>query len=130
MKRFFTTVLIAIAVFLMHACTNHKADLPQPINQTNTLVSYKNDIHPLIVTYCYGQGTQTCHVTPSNQGSNGDFTTYAGLYAKVQNGSLKVRVFQTNGGMPPSYSSGPTSLTPQDLAKFKTWVLTEGAPNN
>ena len=82
-----------------------------------------------MVTYCLGTGNQTCHVTPSNEGANGDFTTYAGLDTKVINGTIQSRVFSSNGGMPPSYSSGPTSLSSADMTKFMSWV-NNGAPNN
>jgi hypothetical protein len=95
----------------------------------NTVVSYQTDIHPLMVLYCYGQGNQACHVAASNQGANGDFTNYAGLKAKVDNGSIQSRVINANGGMPPSYSNGPQHLAAADRQKLMSWMST-GALNN
>jgi hypothetical protein len=121
---------------IISACTYTKKNAsatPTPVNTTGgattAAVSYSVDIKPIMVTYCLGTGNQSCHVTPSNQGANGDFTTYAGLDAKVLNGSIQARVFNANGGMPASYSNGPTQLSAADKTKFMTWV-TNGAPNN
>lgn len=119
------------------SCTFDKTDyVPKapPINDSVT-ISYQNDIVPIMITYCDGKGypnnnnQQLCHVSNSNQGSNGDFTTYGGLKDKVDNGSIASRVFNPNGGMPPSYSQTPTSLTDSDLQKLQLWVA-QGASNN
>ena len=107
---------------------------PLPINDT-VVISYKDDIVPILVTYCYGNGypndnsQQLCHVSNSNQGANGDYTTYQALKDKVDNGLIELRVFTSNGGMPPSYSLTPEELTDSDLQKFKLWIE-QGAPDN
>ncbi|MEO5674709.1 MAG: hypothetical protein ABIQ74_08680 [Chitinophagales bacterium] len=114
------------------SCTFDHAPEPvpfvPPVNDTDE-ISYSKDIVPILETYCYGINGQACHVTVSNQGANGDFTTYAGLKEKVDNGSIEARVIDPNGGMPPSYSNSPTELADSDLFKFETWV-NEGAKNN
>jgi hypothetical protein len=120
-------LILLIAFCYLQSCTNDKGELPKPIVIPSA--PYQTTVKPIIVTYCYGQGNQTCHVTPSNQGANGDFTTYAGLKAKVDNGSIQTRVLNPGGGMPPSYSTGPVALTSADLQKLKTWV-NNGAQNN
>ena len=130
MKNTIQIATVILALFLLHACTYDKAMLIKPDTVQDTVkISYVKDIHPIIVKYCYGTGSQTCHVTPSNQGANGDYTTYAGLKAKVNNGSLVSRVLKPNGGMPPTYSSGPQVLTATELADIQSWI-NEGAPNN
>jgi hypothetical protein len=73
-------------------------------------------------TYCYGTGGQNCHVSQSNQGASGDFTTCIGLVDKVNNGSMETRVFDPEGDMPPSYSLSPTELTDSALQILKLWV--------
>jgi hypothetical protein len=126
------TSLSVIACFCLYSCTykKHKGiDPTVPVPTTNSVISYNTDIKPILTTYCYGSGAQTCHVTSSNQGANGDFTSYAGLKSKVTNGTIQSRVFNSGGGMPPSYSSGPKTLTATDLQKFKDWVA-QGALNN
>ena len=128
---------IVIALMAFSSCTFDKAnDAPSapPINDS-VAISYKNDIVPIMITYCDGKGypnntsQQLCHVSNTNQGSNGDFTNYQGLKDKVDNGSIASRVFNSNGGMPPTYSQTPTSLTDSDLQKLELWV-TQGALDN
>lgn len=118
------SLLLLVTSCYFQSCTSDKGEVPKPI----TTVSYQTDIKPIIQTYCNGQGGQSCHVTPSNQGAPGDFSTYAGLKAKVDNGTIQSRVFNLKD-MPPTYSNGPTALTAEDLETFKTWV-NNGAPEN
>lgn len=118
--------LLALVAFChLQSCTSDKGELPKPVLSA----PYQTAIKPIMVTYCYGQGTQTCHVSPSSEGANGDFSTYAGLKAKVDNGTIQSRVINSGGGMPPSYSTGPTALSVDDLEKLKTWV-NNGALDN
>ena len=78
---------------------------------------YSANIKPIIDGNCLSSG---CH----NAGStNGDFTTYDGLKAKADNGTLDSKVIK-NKTMPPS-----KSLPIGDLKKIKCW-LNSSAPNN
>ena len=126
MKYYFSglSLLFLISFCYLQSCTSDKGEIPKPV----TTVSYQTDIKPIIQTYCYGQGGQNCHVTPSNQGAPGDFTAYTGLKEKVDNGTIQSRVFNLKD-MPPTYSNGPIALTAEDLETFKTWV-NNGAPEN
>ena len=128
--------IIPVLLLAISSCTYDKRDMPTPaivptdsIVPIDSSVSYSVNIKPIIITYCFGMGAQQCHVTNTNQGSNGDFTTYAGLKAKVDNGAIAARVFNPLGGMPPSYSTSPQIITPVELKKFKDWVAL-GAPDN
>jgi hypothetical protein len=78
---------------------------------------YSANIKPIIDGNCLSSG---CHNTGS---VNGDFTTYSGLKAKADNGTLDNRVIQ-NKSMPPS-----GSLSMDNLKKIKCW-LNSGSPNN
>lgn len=136
MRKIIGLSLSAILIIVL-ACTKDKG-VPTPatpnpndvVDSTKLIdVQYNRDIKPILVTYCDGKNGQSCHVSNSNIGANGDFTTYAGLKAKVDNGSIDSRVFQPGGGMPPVYSNSPQKLTATDLAVFKKWVQI-GAPNN
>ncbi|MES2141186.1 MAG: hypothetical protein V4511_15875 [Bacteroidota bacterium] len=122
---FYLWLMLLVTFCYLQSCTYDKGDLPIPIKTA----PYQTAIKPILITYCYGQGTQTCHVTVSNQGAPGDFTTYAGIKAKVDNGTIQSRVLTSGGGMPPTYSSGPTALSSEDLEKLKTWV-NNGAQDN
>ena len=120
-------LILFVTFCFLQSCTFDKGELPKPIPVT--IISYATDIKPILVTYCYGQGIQTCHVTPSNQHAVGDYTTYAGLKTHIDNGTIQTRVLTPGGGMPPSTSTGPTALAPDDLEKLRTWV-NNGAQNN
>ena len=79
--------------------------------------SYSSGILPVINANCTSSG---CH----NAGSvNGDFTIYAGIKLKVDNGSINNRVV-VQKNMPPS-----GALSVDNLNKIKCW-LNSGAPNN
>lgn len=124
MKHFFVYATLVSFLFLMQACTYYKGEVPQPIKT----VSYTTDIVPIMQIYCYGENGQSCHVTVSNTGAPGDFTSYAGLKEKVDNNSITSRVFNLKD-MPPTYSNGPTAMTSEHLEAFRAWV-NDGAPNN
>lgn len=128
--------IILFYFIITNGCTYDERENPQPIIAAqdttiilDSIVSYKLDIKPILITYCLGIGNQSCHVSNTNQGANGDFTIYQILKNKVDSGKIALRVFTSNGGMPPSYSNSQRALTPIDLQKFKNWVL-NGAPNN
>ncbi|MGB3947606.1 MAG: hypothetical protein WBM13_06460 [Bacteroidia bacterium] len=124
MKPIFVCSLLLFSLFLIEACTYDKGEVPKPIKT----VSYTTDIVPIMQTYCYGENGQSCHVTATNMGAPGDFTSYAGLKEKVDNNSISSRVFNLKD-MPPTYSNGPTALSAEHLETFRTWV-NDGAPNN
>lgn len=123
--------LSGFLILILSSCNHDHGLEPVPFipPPSDSVISYSKDIVPILQTFCFGINGQTCHVTVSNQGANGDFTTYEGLKAKVDNGTIAVRVFNPNGGMPPSYSNNPTPLADSDLFKFELWVE-QGAPNN
>lgn len=142
MKSAFKIVVFVLLVANFNSCTYDDGDMvyPSVMNEikmpvdTDSLgnvivISYMNDIKPIITTYCFGLGNQHCHITVTNQGANGDFTTYAGLKAKVNNGSIASRVINPAGGMPPSYSTGPMPVSSVDKMKIQSWI-NNGAPNN
>lgn len=86
-------------------------------NCSGVPASYNSDLKPLVNASCMGSG---CHGTGS---SNGDFTTYAGIKNKSDNGSLFSRVVK-NGTMPPA-----GALTKDQRIAFKCWI-DNGAQNN
>lgn len=117
---------------LLHSCTYDKYEVPEPATpppadttQTGTAltrcdslnVTYSATVKPITDNNCAISG---CHAAGSG---NGDFTTYAGLKAKVDNGSFKKRVIEDKT-MPPS---GP--LPASDIEKLQCW-LDAGAPEN
>lgn len=82
-------------------------------------VKYNAHIKPIITANCAIPG---CHVSGF---SSGDFTTYAGLNAKITNGKFKARVIDATPG--PMPASG--QLSTAKLDSIKCW-LDRGAPND
>lgn len=84
-------------------------------------VTYSASIRPIITGKCQG-----CHSSTS-PGGGYDFTTYAGVKARVDDGRLWGAV-----NYMPGYSAMPKNgirLSTCDLAKIKKW-MDAGAPNN
>lgn len=123
------TILSLIICSLITSCEHKSKEKIEPAQNTNDTISFSKNIQPIMETYCYGDNMQKCHVSNGNQGAPGDFTIYLGLKAKVDNNSIALRVFNTAGGMPPTYSNSPKTLTDKELKEFKLWVE-QGALNN
>jgi len=79
--------------------------------------SFAKDVAPIIETHCAITG---CHVAGFPPG---DFTTYNGLHAVVENGFFQLKVLQQKI-MPPA-----DSLCDSDLRVLQCWV-DQGALNN
>ncbi|MDP1801555.1 MAG: hypothetical protein Q8L81_09395 [Bacteroidota bacterium] len=116
----FTGIFI---IALLVSCENKIGKLepktpPVPPSACDS-VKFAAYIHPVIIANCTSSG---CH----NAGStNGDYTTYAGVLAKVNaNGAFKSRVISGGTPMPPS-----GRLAQAKLDSIQCW-LDKGAPNN
>jgi len=114
-----TFLLIVIAVSFF-SCVKDIGPLPVPKSVTfcdSLNMKWSTDIQPIIQANCAISG---CH---SAGAYIGDFTAYAGVKAKADNGSLNNRVIiQKN--MPPS---GP--LPDSLIQKIDCWIQ-KGAQNN
>lgn len=102
-------------------CT-YDVEFPEGLCDTTQAVTFSGDVRPIIEANCAISG---CHV-PGGEG-NGDFTTYAGLHARVDDGSLLPSIQRLPGAtfMPPYADKLPDC----DISKIKRWVEA-GAPNN
>ena len=116
-KRYLILFILSTTMVLLLSCKKNKKEDLNNLDCSNISSGYSSNIKPIIDGNCLSSG---CH----NAGSaNGDLTTYAGLKAKVDNGSIDNRVIQQRT-MPIS-----GSLAMDDLKKIKCW-LNSGAPNN
>jgi hypothetical protein len=122
-------LLIIPFIILITSCEYEHLETPKMPEEPKDSVSYSLDIKPIMTTYCLGTAPQRCHVSNTNQGSPGDFSTYTGLKAKVDNGMIASRVFNPLGGMPPSYSLGLKTVSEEDKNTLKQWI-DEGAKEN
>src|SRR5690348_2178830 len=76
-------LIVIVVLYVIGSC---KKDDYKDLDCSTISAKYGDNIKPIITSNC----TQSsCHEQGSN---NGDFTTYAGLKAKVDNGSLSKRV--------------------------------------
>ncbi len=119
MKKIF--IFYALALFII-SCKYDKGQLPvkKITSVCDSTVSYSIIIAPLTTTNCSNPGPG-CHESGS---SYGDFTFYAGLKAKVNNGSLLNRVVNHNGNPMP-----PAGLTNDQISKLNCWIK-QGGLNN
>lgn len=106
-------------------CVNNKKEAPQPVPVVEcdpALSTYGIHVNPIIQTKCATSGG--CHAAGS---SFGDYTAFADLKAKVDNGSFKNSVLDHNSPeMPPV---GSPQLTTEELKVLNCWYK-NGAPNN
>jgi len=106
---FFLTGIIFV---LFQSCTSDKRDLPQPTvscDYNPQGLRYNGLIKSIIDNNCI-----SCHV-PGGPG-NGDFTTYAGIKAKVDAGTFRQRVI-VKRDMPLN-----TVLSTCDLNALHDWL--------
>lgn len=105
-------------VLLFAQCKKSEDDPFANVDCSKISSAYSMNIRPVLISAaCSMQG---CHNANSQYG---DLTNYAGVKAKVNNGSMYLRVVK-QGNMPPS-----GALSIDDRKKIKCWI-DSGAPNN
>lgn len=92
-----------------------------------TTVSFQDTIFPIFTRYCSNNANGDCHWTGAPI-SKPDYTTYAGIKAKVDDGRIQARLFDL-GTMPPSNSSGPRAMSDCEKVLIQRWIA-QGAQNN
>ena len=125
-KLFFLSLVVNLI-----SCTYDKAAAPTPMSN-GPVISYQNDIKPLMATHCY-----SCH---SATATDPDKISYANVdnfailksyalkpsYANNNFTSLQARLrFIETPGMP--FKKAP--LAESDIKKIESWIKA-GAPNN
>ena len=75
-------------------------------------------------TYCAIPGG--CH---TGGASWGDYTGFAGVKQKAQQASNNIMTRLNQGSMPPTYSTGPKTLSKCELSKIESWI-NDGCQNN
>lgn len=111
--------------FTLAACTNDKMESTTPVANCDTAgVTYASFIRPFTNQHCAISG---CHVAGGVNSGNIDLTTYQGLKAVADNGSLLGSLRGT-----PGYALMPLNAPKLDdctIAKYAKWVA-DGAPEN
>jgi hypothetical protein len=110
-------LLLMLVIAGISSCTYDKGEVPEPAVPINScdLVSFSNDIYPLISANCIG-----CH---NASFTANDLSNYAGVKAKVDNGSFRLRVLVIRDM--PGYCTLPDS----SIQQIECW-LSSGAKNN
>lgn len=116
MKKTVLTSLLIIFIFAF--LENCKKDDLKNVDCSKVAATYSGSLKPLTTSQC--ATSSGCHGIGS---PHGDYTTYTGLKAAADNGSLENKTL-TDKSMPPS---GALSL--DDRKKIKCW-LNSGSPNN
>ncbi len=126
----------AVAVFfaVVLACGGGGDD-PSDVQSCPTLVlaetcpssppSWKTDVQPIVVKYCYG-----CHGPGGVEESTLNYSTYQGVVKNRVTIADQIRICPIsvgNGMPPPDAGQQPTSAEREALY---TWALTCSAPNN
>ncbi len=132
MKRYFAfliSILILLSIIQLSSCEKNQATFPVldctslsdtiHIHYVTDTTFDPNSIQVIVVQYCSYQAG--CH----EQGSlNGDYTTYQGIKAKVDDGALYTRIV-VQRSMPPTFSG--MSLDSCQIKEFYLWIK-EGGP--
>lgn len=115
MKDYFKICFIIFIVSIFY--TSCQYEKLQPFGEgCDKEISYKDDVVPIINTYCIA-----CH--SANNGVIGDFSTYNGLKTDADNGTLNLRVLVLKD-MPQG-----TPMSDELRNKISCW-LKQGAANN
>jgi hypothetical protein len=123
-----------LAASLCWSCSFNSIEddlLPEPIDfcdpaDTST-ISFQDTIFPIFTRYCSNQANGDCHWTGASI-PKPDYTTYAGIKQKIDEGRIQDRLF-TQGTMPPSNSNGPQTVSECDKTLIQKWIA-QGALNN
>ncbi|MCS6917661.1 MAG: hypothetical protein RMK52_07630 [Chitinophagales bacterium] len=125
-------VAFGMLAFLVSSCTSDVTPEPSDTNcvDSTQVISYVNDIVPIINTYCSNPSFGDCHQPGA---SNPDFTNYDELKLRIEGGVFQDRVFgpfATGQRMPPAFCTGcPTELDACDKEILLQWI-DQGFPNN
>ncbi len=130
-KSLFKVIGLTTVLATFFSCTKDVGKLQQlssvpagSVDTCTTGVKYAQHIVPIINTNC---AIPTCHVPSGFM----DYSTYTTLKNYLDGGKsayFNSRI-KVGGGMPPSYSAGPQTLSTCDIAKLTSWV-NAGYPQN
>jgi hypothetical protein len=121
--RCFCFAFFSSLLALFFSCSKDQGKPVAVLNCGDTTnLTFTNYVDTIMAMNCTLSG---CHNNNDNC-QNCDFTVYSNLKIKVDGGKFTERVL-VQKNMPPSYSTGPTSLDPCTLNKLQVWI-NAGAP--
>lgn len=128
MKKLMIAPAVLIGILILSSCKKDEGpngENPSSSQCDSLIPSFSTDVFPIIERACSDENIGSCHQAGSIRG---DYTGYEGIKIDANNGQIESRVVVSKS-MPPGNSSGPTSLTNQELTTIECW-LANGAPNN
>lgn len=114
MHSLFKSILIIWILFLSHSCTKDKIDIV--MDECEEAVTYNTGIKELLATNC---AYSNCH--DGSGGAPGNYTSYFGIEPFLNVGQFEKRAL-TDRDMPPSYATGPKSLSQEDIDLISCWM--------
>jgi len=119
-----TLIFLLLCLFgiVLPSCTSDK----RPLIETecpDIAPVWDEEVVSIIEFSCAYVG---CHV--GGNGIPGNYTTYSGISTALTRGDFETRTLEIKD-MPPSNSSGPTSLTEEELITLTCWAEA-GYPQN
>ncbi len=123
MKNFLNILLLVLVMAIVNGCYYDKeADLyPNTGNGLcdTTGTTYSGSVAAIISGNCL-----SCHRPGGAASTNGDYSTFAGIKANIDNGKIQDRITNATKPMP------PTGLLPScDIRKIQAWIAS-GYPQN
>lgn len=114
-------LFLVVVIFSLTQCSKDKLEFVEGecIGET----TYDNQIQPIIANSC---AYSNCH-----DGSGlapGNFNSYAGMLSILNESKFDTRAV-INRDMPPSYATGPKSLTQEEIALLQCWIENEYKEN-
>ena len=115
MKLFY--YLFVAGALMISACNTDMLPEPTPPVCDMIEITYDDGMRELIDQACAYSG---CHTVSFPQG---DFSTYDGLFSRLDNGKFKEEVIDQRT-MPPEYSPAgrPKELTEEEMALIECWI--------
>lgn len=104
-------LLFALSVLVIMACSKDKLD-GEALNCEEPIIY--DDVRELVTTTC---GYSGCH-NGIDRGEN--YNNFAGLESYLNSGGFTSRVLSVRD-MPPSYATGATSLTAEEIELLQCW---------
>ena len=124
-------IFIVGVITIFAGCYNDKADklYPMPVTTCDTtIVSYRSNVEPIIMTYCAINGG--CHNAAGDAVTgNRDYTNFSTLQS---NATAALMIDDITGNPQRGDNAMPLNLSPLsqcDINIITRWV-NEGAPNN
>ena len=131
MIRFLLVFVASATVLGLASCTTEKT--PEPSGTVDScitsgqIISYANDIVPILATNCTNPNFGSCHQSDADGGSGFDYTNANNFQAEAEAGNVETFVLGPNATMPLSTTNGPSTITDCDKQKLQAW-LDQGFP--